>query len=263
MMSHDSMAPTRDGLDRIFRQKHGDLTRVGWGPRTRFRFGYFTPDEYYESVVSSLVTPGCSWIDVGGGHDLFPYNQPLATELAARCGRLVAVDPSKTIEENRFASERVNARLEDFECDELFDVATLRMVAEHIEAPEAFVAALARLVKPRGMAVVYTVNRWSPISIISSLTPFVIHHKVKSFIWNTEERDTFPVAYKMNTKERIRTLFHRAGFCERHFEYLDDCRTFHRFRALNYLELSAWRLLRTVGLHYPENCLLGVYQRNG
>lgn len=262
-MNLDAIAPSLEGLGRVFRQKYGDPATAGWGPRTRFRFGYFTPDEYYEAVVSELITPGCSWIDAGGGRDLFPYNRPLAVELAGRCHRLVAVDPSDTIEENRFATERVRARLEDFECSEPFDLATLRMVAEHVETPEAFVAALARLVKPQGLAVVYTVNKWAPISIVSKFTPFSIHHRIKSILWSTEERDTFPVAYRMNTRRRLRALFHGAGFREQHFEYLDDCRTFHRFRALNYLELSAWRLLQAAGIRYPENCLLGVYQKDG
>jgi 2-polyprenyl-3-methyl-5-hydroxy-6-metoxy-1,4-benzoquinol methylase len=260
-MNENAVKPSRAELETVFRQKHGDPTKTGWGPRTRFSFSYFTPDEYYEAVVSKLVASGCSWVDVGGGRDVFPDNPALATELAARYRRLAAVDPSDTVEENQFAHQRVRARIEDFTSSEPFDLATLRMVAEHIDVPEQSVASLARLVKPKGMVVVYTVNKWSLISLASWLTPFRLHHAVKHLLWKTEEKDTFPVVYKMNTRRRLQVLFHQAGFREQHFAYLDDCRTFHRFRVLNYLEMSLWRVLQTVGCHYPETCLLGVYQR--
>ncbi len=261
-MNENAVKPGRVELEKIFWQKHGHPAKLGWGPRTRFSFGYFTPDEYYEAVVSRLAQPACSWIDVGGGRDVFPDNPALATHLAARCRRLVAVDPSDTVEENPFAHERVKARIEDFTSSEPFDLATLRMVAEHIEIPQECVASLARLVKPNGMVVVCTINKWSPVSLSSYCTPFWLHHPIKHMLWKTEEKDTFPVVYKMNTRRRLRLLFNQAGFQEQHFAYLDDCRTFHRFRMLNYLELSLWRLLRTIGLHYPETCLLGVYQRH-
>ena len=136
------------------------------------------------------------------------------------------------------------------------------MVAEHIDDPESSISALARLVKPQGLVIVYTINQWSPLSLVSWLTPFWIHHPIKHLLWKTEEKDTFPVVYKMNSRRRLRHLFEQGGFRELHFAYLDDCRTFHRFRPLNYLELSLWRLLQAEGICYPENCLLGIYQRN-
>jgi 2-polyprenyl-3-methyl-5-hydroxy-6-metoxy-1,4-benzoquinol methylase len=261
-MSQSAEMPAKAELEVIFRRRYGEPAKAGWSPRSRFAVNYFTPDEYYEAVVSRHVVPGCSWVDVGGGRRVFPTNPALATELAARCRRLVAVDPSDTVEENSFAQERIKARVEDYAGGEPFDLATARMVAEHVEAPGPFVAALARLLKPGGTAVVYTINQWSPVSLAAWLTPFGIHHPVKRLLWKTEEKDTYPVAYRMNTRRRLRTLFHQAGFRERLFAYLDDCRTFHRFRVLNFLELSLWRLLHAAGIRYPENCLLGVYEKN-
>jgi 2-polyprenyl-3-methyl-5-hydroxy-6-metoxy-1,4-benzoquinol methylase len=251
----------REDLESVCRQKYGELSKTGWRPRLRHSFGYFTPDEYYEAVVGRLVQPGCAWLDVGGGRDIFPDNRELARELANRCGRLVAVDPDATVEENPFAHTRVRARIEDYASEERFDLATLRMVAEHIEQPESSVASLARLVKPGGKAVVYTINKWSPVSLVSWLTPFGLHHRIKQFFWNTEEKDTFPVAYRMNSHRELKLLFQRNGFRETAFAYLDDCRTLQRFRLLTYAELTMWKLMRTVGMHYPENCLLGIYER--
>ncbi|HSQ55502.1 MAG TPA: methyltransferase domain-containing protein [Gemmata sp.] len=249
-----------DELKHVFRAKYGNTTRLGWGPRARQAARYYTPDEYYEATVARLVTTGCSWLDVGGGHDVFPSNRALASELVSRCGKLTAVDPDVSVHENALAHERVQAMIEDYSGGP-FDLATLRMVAEHIDRPEQAVASLARLVKPGGAVVIYTINQWSAISLAAWLTPLWFHHAVKSRLWGTEEKDTFPVAYKMNTRGKLRSLFQAGGFYEESFRYLDDCRTFHQFRLLHHVELTLWQALRAIGWHYPETCLLGVYRR--
>lgn len=251
----------RHYLEMIFRLKHGEPETTGSAPRRRWRFGYFTPDDHYEGLLAQLVQPGSAWIDVGGGRDVFPTNPKLARMLADRAERLLGLDPSNNIEENPYVHIRVKSTVEEYRDGRTYDLATLRMVAEHIPEPEAAVAALARLVKPRGQVVIYTVNRWAPLSLLAWLVPFRLHHFVKERCWGTEEKDTFPVVYRMNTRARLAKLFADAGFREQSFAYLDDCRTFHRFRFLNWLELCLWRALKSVGLHYPENCLLAVYER--
>ena len=42
--------------------------------------------------------------------------------------------------------------------------------------------------------------------------------------------------------------------------YVDDLSVFARFRTLNLVEHGARRFLRCLGIAYPENCLLAVYQ---
>jgi hypothetical protein len=135
------------------------------------------------------------------------------------------------------------------------------MVAEQIEHPPTALESLTRLTRPGGIVVVYTVNKWSPISVISRVVPFGLHHAIKHRLWKTEEKDTFPVVYRMNTGRQLRRLFEGNGFREVGFSYLDDCRTFGNTRWLHQLELTARRWLRAVGLRYPENCLLGIYER--
>ena len=58
---------------------------LGWGPALQARFGYHTPDEWYEAALASLVTEDTDWLDVGCGWRLLPQNQRLAQLLAARC----------------------------------------------------------------------------------------------------------------------------------------------------------------------------------
>lgn len=257
----DSRAPTSKELRDLYDLKYGDEPNLGWGPRTRLRFGHFSPDEYYEALVERLVKPGCSWIDVGCGRDIFPSNPKLAKKLFERADYVYGVDPDQNISENPFLTESYYGTLETCSTDRKFDVITLRMVAEHIENPTAVAERISLLAEDGAIVVLFTPNKWSPIPILTRLTPLGVHHFFKRILWKTEERDTFPVQFKLNTRSDIRQHFEGAGFSEYHFQYLDDCRTFHRFRVLNFLELSFWKLLNTMGIRYPENCLLAAFQK--
>ena len=254
-------APTNDELDAVFRSRFGDPATTGPVPKLWHRFGYYPPDLVYEAFLDRLVRPGISWMDVGCGRQVLPNNIALGEALARRCERLVGVDPDPTIEENPFVHARVRCPIEEFETDDRFDLITLRMVAEHIRYPAPVLATLARLTKPGGHVVVLTVNRWSPVSVAAGLVPFRLHHAAKRLVWGTEERDTFPVAYRMNTRRRLRRLFEGHGFGEAYFARVADCRVFYRQRPLHRVELAVWRMLSAVGVTYPENCLLGVYER--
>jgi SAM-dependent methyltransferase len=212
-------------------------------------------------MVEKLVDANTEWLDVGCGRHLFRNNKPLAHLLSTRCRLLVGVEPDDTLDENPYVHERAKTTLQDYRTNHTFDLITLRMVAEHIIEPQTTAQALANLTRPGGRVVVYTIFKWSPVPIFTRLIPFDLHHIFKYMLWRTEAKDTFPVAYRMNTRRCLAELFEAAGFFERHCYYLDDCRVFAQFRLLNFLELSLQKLSRALRLHYPEVCLLGVYER--
>lgn len=48
---------TTSDLQRLALLRHGPAPTRGGGPRLRDRFGYFTPNDWYETLVDQLVTP--------------------------------------------------------------------------------------------------------------------------------------------------------------------------------------------------------------
>ncbi len=249
-------------LNAFFRRKYADPTRCGWRVRMHLRFGYFSSQTWYEAIVDRLVKKGSKWIDVGGGRALFPHNKALSKELSDRCGLLVGVDPSNSIGENRFVHQAVQVKIEDFRSEEVFDLATLRMVAEHIENPILVAEALSRLVKPGGHAVIYTPHRWSVASMAATLIPDKLHSFFTSLLWDTKAEDVFPTFYRMNTRKQLAALFNSCGFFEIGFAYLANCATLQRFRLTCFAELCLWKLLHSLHIYYPENDLLAVYERS-
>ena len=246
----------------VLRFKYGVPETRGWTPLLRAQFGYNSPDDWYEATLFHLIDTDTDWLDVGCGRNIFPSNPEGARHLAQTCRLLVGIDPSDNVHANGMVHERAQCLLQDFRTDRQFDLVTLRMVAEHIEDPASAMAALSRLVRPGGQAVVYTVARYSPVSLVAAVTPMAVHHLAKRSLWRSHEQDTFPVAYRMNTRRDLRSLFTKAGFQEESFRYLDDCRAFGRWRSLATAELLLWKALNAVGLRYPDGCLLGIYRKD-
>lgn len=258
-MSYNNL--TEEELYRIFELKYGNPNTTGWSPKRRFKWGYYLPGDIYDSVVQKQISSSTKWLDVGGGSAIFPNNPKLSQLLADQCEKLVAVDPSSNVNDNPYAHEKHQCMIEDFKTEEKFDIATFRMVAEHIENPDEVLKKLKNILTDDGCIIIYTINKYSPIPIITYLTPFSWHFKIKKFFWGGEEKDTFPVAYKMNSRKELKKLLSEHGFCEENFYYLDDLSALGRFKTLNLLELTIWKVLNKLGITYPENNLLGVYRR--
>lgn len=255
------MTVRSNDIERFWGAKYGDPTCAGWRVRLRRRFRYFTPDDYYEATVEKHVHSDTNWLDVGCGRNLFPSNVSLSSTLASRCQRLTGLDPDETLDQNPFVTERIRGTTRDCPGSASYDVVTLRMVAEHVEQPRELVQELARLCKPDANVIVYTVYKWSLAGVLARCIPFHWHHPMKSVLWHTEQEDTFPVYYRMNTRQSLKELFASAGFAESSFVYLDDCNILSRWRSLQFAELCLCKALQKLGLHYPEICLLGIYRR--
>jgi SAM-dependent methyltransferase len=253
--------PSRDELMAIYNVKYYRCGEPGWGPRMRLSFNHFSPDDYYEALVARLVTPGCAWADVGCGREIFPSHPDLARELCGRAGYVLGIDPDDNINDNAYITEAFHGMLEDCNTARRFDVITLRMVAEHIVDPDRAIRKLSQLLKPNGNLVIYTPYKWAPMSIVATIVPFRLHNPLKRILWQSEARDTFPTAYKLNTRRDLAAHTARHGLSESLFRFLDDCRVTNRFRALNWLELQTCTVLNGIGMHYPERCILAVYRK--
>jgi hypothetical protein len=148
---------------------------------------------------------------VGCGRSLFPSNDNLAKLLSDRCSVLVGVDPDPTLLENPYVHRKAPMPFEKFEPDVPFDVVTLRMVAEHVENPTMFASALAPCTAPGSLVLIYTVNRFSPVPLLTSLVPFRLHHPIKSLLWGSDRKDTFRTVFRMNTRRSLRKIMAGAG----------------------------------------------------
>lgn len=244
----------------VFRYTYGKIPQ-GWGPRFRQEFDYFTPEDYYQASIVSIIKKDDKWLDIGSGRDIFPSNKRLAKILTSRVKETVGVDPSTNVLDNDLLDRAYLGFTDKVEEENYYSLITLRMVAEHVADPDELVRQIERVSASDAHVIVYTIYKWSPVSIITKLTPFWAHHAPKRFFWGTEERDTFPVEYKMNTKTELQNVFIKRNFVNVDFMYLDDCRTLAKYKLGLRTELFIRKILNLFKLHYPEVCILSIYRK--
>ena len=230
------------------------------------RYGYVSPDAVYEGTLLGLVTPNTRWLDIGCGRHVFPFNPAAADQLSRRCALLVGVDPSANIRDNPHIHRAHQARIEQLTAAEVapdgpFDLVSLRMVAEHIEHPEQAMGALAPLLRPGGLLLIYTVSSAAPLSLLGRILPGVAHRWAMHLMFRGQRRDVHPAWYRMNTRSQLRRKLTAVGFAETDFRRLDDCRATLRWSGLHELELKLWRAWHRAGLPWAEACVIGLYQR--
>jgi SAM-dependent methyltransferase len=101
------------------------------------------------------------------------------------------------------------------------DLAVSDFVLEHVDDPEAFVAELARTLRPGGVFVARTISRYSPLSFAARRIPNDQHTSWLSVLQPKRlEKDVFPTRYRMNSERDLRrlldaefdwTVHHRVG----------------------------------------------------
>ena len=258
-MSAAPFIVTQDELMAVFRQKYSRTPSWAGVPQMRLEFDYFTPDDHYEALVGKLLAAEAEWCDVGCGRNIFPDNPELASQYAARCAIVFGIDPDDNVRENTFVNEYFQGFVED--CP-----------TEH-------------RVRPGDPAHGRRTHR-IPRTCAGSPRPIAEAERARDHLYATQmgahvdRREHHPVRTAQSAQAialELRGARYlsdpvQAEHAHRHrsirqawpdsnrstFERLDDCRITNSYRLLNRLELVSRSALHTVGIPYPEACILTV-----
>ena len=162
----------------------------------------------FSDVIHQYVRKGDVMLDAGcGSGRVFQYQ--FGEEQRPRL--IVGVDVTKEPKGNRNIDAAARADLGALPFrDGMFDIAISSHVAEHLTQPERVFGELARVLKPGGLLLILTPNRWHYVTVSSALMPHAFHLKYNA--WRgVDVHDIFPTVYKANTASRLRSLYGRAG----------------------------------------------------
>lgn len=175
--------------------------------------------EFY-SRVNALLKDDMTVVDYGAGRgvgpreDPVPYRRELRT-LQGKCQRLIGVDVDEAVLSNPAVDEAYKIDLGDALPlpDASVDMVVSDWVLEHVDAPEALAKEMSRVLKPGGWFCARTPNRWGYIGLGANLVPNQWHQRfLKHLQPQKKDVDTFPTAYRMNTKARLKSYFPEASF---------------------------------------------------
>jgi ubiquinone/menaquinone biosynthesis C-methylase UbiE len=111
--------------------------------------------------------------------------------------------------------------------DEAFSLIFSRSVFEHLPEPTQVIDEFQRVLRPNGVCIILTPNRFDYSSVVAALTPQWFHEWFVGKVYGSTAYDTFPTVYRANTPAFFRSLVK----CER-----------------------GWRIKRLSGVrHYPAN----------
>lgn len=169
--------------------------------------------------VQALLQSDMVVLDVGCGrgaglmHDPVVFRRELR-RLRGRCKRVIGLDVD--------VEARSNPGVDEFHlidgaapwplADRSIDLIVSDYVLEHIDEPAAFMAQVARVLKPGGVFCARTTNRLGYVGLVASVIPNRRHGKVVRFAQkDREEMDVFPTRYRINTIWQVRHFLEASG----------------------------------------------------
>jgi SAM-dependent methyltransferase len=165
-------------------------------------------------IKEALKRPGARVLDIGCGRGLGRQPQ-FVPAMRPYFGELWGVEPDKTVEPAPGLFDRVeHALLEDADLpDGGFDLAYSFMVMEHVTNPAAFMATVARILKPGGCYMFATPCGGHYFTRAAGLfSRLGIDEVILSLIMRKKKEEYhYPVAYRLNTPRQISRVCAQVG----------------------------------------------------
>jgi SAM-dependent methyltransferase len=212
----------------------------------------------FREMLERYLTPSSDVLDIGAGAGTLN-----AYAIKGHVRSMVGVDLDPRVEQNPLLDKGVVGDVYKLPFpDGSFDVAFAIYVLEHIQHPERFVQEVRRILRPKGVFLFLTPNRYHYVSLISALTPTGFHKWVNRRRGLPNE-DTFETHYKMNTRGSIQQAFASAGFSIEELQMIEVQPNYLKFSAPSFLLGAMYeRLVNSAEwLSWARVNILGVVRR--
>lgn len=211
------------------------MTALSQRFKNRFYRNEDHPYVLFESAVGELLKPGAVLLDAGCGR-----TAPILRKFKNIAGELIGVDlvDPRDVEPGilYFQADLASIPIEAASVD----VVISRSVFEHLTDPDAVYREVFRVLKPGGRLVFLTANSWDYGTMIAKLVPNRFHSKIVKVVEGRPEEDTFPTAFKTNSRRDVDRLAQANGFVVSSFKYLGQYPSYFMFNAFLFLLGTAY-----------------------
>lgn len=181
---------------------------VKWIDETLYR-GYCDhwDDELFRRAILKTVEADWDVLDLGAGAGVVRQ-----MNIRGLVQRVCGVDPDDRVLHNAALDEAKVGVGESIPFhSEAFNLVFADNVLEHLENPAAVFQEVWRTLKPGGMFLFKTPNRWHYVPALARATSHRFHELVNR-LRGRRAVDTFPTLYRANTPAAIRRLANETGF---------------------------------------------------
>lgn len=215
-------------------------------------------DRAFREVILKNLRPDFTILDIGAGRGRIKEMdfKNLAKEV-------YGVDPDERVADNPLLHKGfvgLGDYMPFFE-DEKFDLIFSDNVFEHVEKPEKLFNEVNRVLKPCGVFINKTPNRWHYMPIIASITP-TSFHKFINKIRGRDESDTFPTYYQLNSRSAQKRYAKSTGFIIEKFTMLESRPEYMRISFLTYpFGIIYERIVNRLKINFMKAVLISVIRK--
>jgi SAM-dependent methyltransferase len=195
-------------------------------------------DTLFRERILSVMRPDNVVLDLGAGAGIIP-----AMNFKGRAARVCGVDLDPRVESNPMLDE---GRICDAATipypDATFDIVFSDNVLEHLAEPRLVFAEVARVLRPGGIFMAKTPNKWHYVPAIARLTPHRFHVLANRWRGRVSD-DVFPTLYRANSKRQVARLAREVGLDVVRIDRLESRPEYLRFSAPTYLAGLAYERL--------------------
>ncbi len=172
----------------------------------------------FHNLCASVIPPGSAILEIGAG----PTNE--TSTFLSSLGSVHGLDVDPDVKNNNAltASHVLAGDEYPFPAD-TFDACVSNYVNEHIADPQRHLEEVYRVLKPGGVYVFRTPNRFHYTSIVSGLTPHWFHNLVANRARNLPpgSHDPYPTHYLLNSRTKIDRYAVEFGFAIDEFRLIE------------------------------------------
>lgn len=163
-------------------------------------------DELFRQRILAAITSDSVVLDLGAGAGIVQQ-----MNFRGRVAKIYGIDLDPRVVQNPMLDEgKVADGAHIPYPDETFDVAFADNVCEHLPDPLSVFADVKRVLKPGGIFLFKTPNKWHYMPLIARLTPHRFHQFVNR-LRGRAEIDTFPTRYRANSRGAVLRLARTSG----------------------------------------------------
>lgn len=200
-------------------------------------------DSLFRQRILEVLSPDAVVLDMGAGAGIVQQ-----MNLKGHAGRICGLDLDPRVKQNPMLDEgEVGDAAHIPWPDATFDIVFADNVVEHLPDPSRAFTEVGRVLKPGGIFLFKTPNKWHYMPLIARLTP----HRFHQFFNRLRGRaavDTFPTRYLANSRGDVIKLAGIAGFNVRKIERIEGRPEYLRMTWATYLlGLFYERFVNSVG----------------
>jgi SAM-dependent methyltransferase len=215
----------------------------------------------FHSLLRQYIRPAACILEIGPG----PSNP--TSEFLSSLGTVTGVDVSDELYGNpALASACTFDGVHLPFAESSFDACVSNYVLEHVAAPEAHFAEVARVLQPGGLYVFRTPNLWHYVTIGSRILPYGVHLRLANRLRGShaDAHGPYPTFYRCNRRRRIHALCESAGLQVVRLDAVEKEPSYGRLHRLLFYPMMAYE--RLVNSSSALRCfranLFGVVQKS-